>query len=209
MRARNTPAVFLGHVLSRVWRIPSVLWYAEAKFKGAEFLGSVDLVGRPIISLAANSRIVVGDAVKMNSMVRGNPLGLSRPSVLRTLAPGAEIILGTGVGLSGAAICAGLRIEVGDHTIIGAGAMIMDNDFHQPIEGWKWSNDSRTGAEPIKIGRGVFIGANAIILKGVTIGDRALIGAGAVVAKDVPDLHIAAGNPARILPAKGHVPRGS
>jgi acetyltransferase-like isoleucine patch superfamily enzyme len=43
----------------------------------------------------------------------------------------------------------------------------------------------------------VFVGARAIILKGVTIGDRAVIGAGAVVSKDVPAGHIAAGNPAK------------
>ena len=54
-------------------------------------------------------------------------------------------------------------------------------------------------ARPIKIGRGVFVGARAIILKGVTVGDRAVIGAAAVVTKDVPPHHIAVGNPARVL----------
>ena len=50
------------------------------------------------------------------------------------------------------------------------------------------------------IGRGVFVGAHAIILKGVTIGDRAVVGAGAVVTQDVPARQLAVGNPARILP---------
>ena len=53
--------------------------------------------------------------------------------------------------------------------------------------------------QPVVIGRGVFIGARAIILKGVTIGDRAIVGAGAVVARDVPARHIAVGNPARVI----------
>ena len=54
----------------------------------------------------------------------------------------------------------------------------------------------------MKIGRGVFVGARAIILKGVTVGDRAVIGAGAVVTRDVPARHIAVGNPAKVFPLK-------
>ena len=58
------------------------------------------------------------------------------------------------------------------------------------------------GAQPITIGRGVFIGARAIVLKSVTIGDRAIIGAGAVVTCNVPARHIAVGNPAQVKPWK-------
>jgi len=58
----------------------------------------------------------------------------------------------------------------------------------------------RPNARPIKIGRNVFIGTRAIILKGVTIGDRAVIGAGAVVTKDVPADHLAVGNPCSVFP---------
>jgi acetyltransferase-like isoleucine patch superfamily enzyme len=46
----------------------------------------------------------------------------------------------------------------------------------------------------------VFIGARAIVLKGVTIGERAMVGAGAVVTKPVPPRHFAVGNPARMIP---------
>lgn len=50
-----------------------------------------------------------------------------------------------------------------------------------------------------KIGRSCFIGANAIILPGVTIGDEVVVGSGAVVTKNVPSNCIVAGNPARII----------
>lgn len=51
----------------------------------------------------------------------------------------------------------------------------------------------------IKIGKNVWIGSNSIILAGVTIGDAAVIGAGSVVTKDVPENTIVAGNPARVI----------
>lgn len=53
----------------------------------------------------------------------------------------------------------------------------------------------------VTIGDDVWVGGNAIILPGVTIGNGAIIGAGSVVTKDVPELWIAAGNPARLLRA--------
>jgi len=100
-------------------------------------------------------------------------------------------------GASGAVLCAGLSIEIGEGTLIGVGAMILDNDFHILTAGG-WRNEARANARPIRIGREVFIGARAIILKGVTIGDRAVIGAGAVVTRDVPANCLAAGNPASV-----------
>jgi acetyltransferase-like isoleucine patch superfamily enzyme len=76
--------------------------------------------------------------------------------------------------------------------------MIIDNDFHAySDQGWR--TEMQAGARPVKIGREVFVAARAIILKGVTIGDRAVIGAGAVVTKDVPADHVAAGNPASVF----------
>ena len=54
-------------------------------------------------------------------------------------------------------------------------------------------------AKPIRIGSRVWIGGGAIVLPGVTIGDEAVIGAGAVVTRDVPDRVLAAGNPCRVL----------
>ena len=153
-----------------------------------------------MISRVRNSRIVLGDGVQINSAVRSNPLGCPQPCALRTLAPGAQLILGPEVGLSGVALCAGVAIEIGEGSILGSAALVLDNDFHSAAGQWSWRPDYRTGARPIKIGRGVFVGARAIILKGVTIGDRAIIGGGAVVTKDVPPFHCAVGNPARSFP---------
>ena len=195
-------ATFLGEILAVLRRIPSRLWRWEAQFRGVRFEGRSEFLGRPLISLVKGGRMVFGDGVRIYSSVRANPLACFQPSALRVLAPGAELILGPNVGISATAICAGISIKVGEGTIMGAGAMVIDNDFHHPSGEWGWTNDSAARARPVRIGRGVFIGARAIILKGVTIGDRAVIGAGAVVSHDVPPRHAAVGNPAQVSPIK-------
>src|ERR1044071_1142863 len=197
----HTPATFLGKLLGKFREWPSFLWRLEGRFKGVEFQGRCQILGRPIISLASGGRVVIGDGVGLDSSLRANPLGCFQPCVLRALAPGARVVLGAGVGLSGTVICAGASIEVGEGTIFGSGALVIDNDFHAPSGVYQWTDDANlcaAAARPVKIGRGAFIGARAIILKGVTIGDRAVIGAGAVVTKDVPASCLAVGNPARI-----------
>jgi len=177
-----------------------LLWHLEAKSKGVQLSGPAHFEGRPIISVAPNSRMIFGARVGLNSATRANPLACFQPCVLRTLASGAELILGDDVGLSGTVVCAGKSIKIGKGTIAGSGAMILDNDFHKLDTAQGWVNDYVDNARQIQIGAFVFIGARAIVLKGVTIGDRAMIGAGAVVTKDVPAGHLAAGNPARVFP---------
>lgn len=93
------------------------------------------------------------------------------------------------------AISVNARVEIGDDTLIAAGTRIITSthDYsNHPI--WKERVD-----KPIKIGRNVWIGANAIILPGVKIGDHAVIGAGSVVTKHVPENMIVAGNPAKLI----------
>ncbi len=104
--------------------------------------------------------------------------------------------------MSGAALCAGNSIKIGEETIIGAGAVIMDNDFHMMGKDGVWIDDVRSNSRPIVIGKGCFIGARAIVLKGVTIGDHAAVGAGAVVTRDVPAGSSVGGNPARVLSSR-------
>jgi acetyltransferase-like isoleucine patch superfamily enzyme len=189
----------LGLGLSYMRTCTGLLWKMEAQIKGAAFAGSARFEGRPIISVCRGSQLRFGREVSLNSATRANPLGCFQPCVLRTLSPDAELILEDGVGLSGAVVCAGKSIYIGEGTIIGSGAMILDNDFHSFDEATKsWKNEYSANARAVSVGRHVFIGARAIILKGVTIGDRAMIGAGAVVTKDVPQGGLATGNPAQI-----------
>lgn len=81
------------------------------------------------------------------------------------------------------------EMSVGDGTLIGEGVRVYDHDhdfrdLEQPI--------SRTGflCSPVTIGSNVWIGSNVVVLRGVTIGDRAVVAAGAVVTRDVPAGHV-------------------
>ncbi|MBT8036545.1 MAG: acyltransferase [Verrucomicrobiae bacterium] len=111
----------------------------------------------------------------------------------------SEIIIEDFVGISGSSICAASRITIGKGTIIGTGSVIMDTDFHHPDGEYRWDNDATSRSQPINIGRGVFIGTRCIILKGVTIGDRAIIAAGSVVAKDVAANTVVGSNTMQVL----------
>ena len=85
-------------------------------------------------------------------------------------------------------------IEIGDDVLIGQQVVIatLNHDLHPAKRG------SMT-PKPVKIGNQVWIGAHATILPGVTIGDGAVVAAGAVVTKDVPPNTVVAGVPAKII----------
>lgn len=94
------------------------------------------------------------------------------------------------------------RIVIGDHVLFGSGVFITDHSHGRvtPEENHipPTDRDLYSKGEVI-IGDYVWIGENVIILPGVHIGNGAVLGAGAVVTKDVPDYCVAAGNPARVV----------
>ena len=154
--------------------------------------------GRPLIRCARGGSLILEKNVRINTRVSSNPvIGRQRTSLV-VMDSGASLTLAAGVGISGACICAAQAVEIGESTIIGADVLITDTDFHSPLGDGTWSNDAVATSKPIKIGRGCFIGARAIILKGVTIGDGAVVAAGALVTRNVPSEHLAIGNPAEV-----------
>lgn len=105
----------------------------------------------------------------------------------------AELILGSGYMNYGASIECYQRIVIGDNACIAEGVVIRDSDNHVI------SREGYIMTEEVIIGDHVWIGTKAIILKGVHIGDGAIIAAGAVVTKDVPAYTLVAGVPAKII----------
>lgn len=109
-----------------------------------------------------------------------------------------KVVIGKNVWISFAAngncyIQGGNGVEIGDDTIFAPGVKIIsanhnfkDYNLHIP-------------SAPIRIGRNCWIGANAVILPGVQLGDNVIVGAGAVVTHNFEDNSIVAGNPAKLL----------
>jgi acetyltransferase-like isoleucine patch superfamily enzyme len=94
-------------------------------------------------------------------------------------------------------IHAGKEVKIGNHVFIAWDVVIMDRDYHA-IDGL---NEK---IKPVTIENDAWICCRAIILKGVTVGHHAIVGAGAVVSKNVEPYSIVAGNPARVV-GKRHI----
>lgn len=161
---------------------------------------NVVLNGMPVIFNKGGATLEIGDDCVIKSSFLSNLVGLYQRTIIVTRTPEAQIKIGNNVGISGATIYARKSIEIGDNTMIGGNAKILDNDFH-PIEIEARLNDDKEkiGTRPIKIGKNCFIGCNALILKGTELGDGCVVGAGAVVSGKFEENSVIAGNPARVI----------
>lgn len=180
-------------------RFTQALARAELILIGVKLAGSVILYGRPIVDRVEGSEIAIGERVVLCSWSTWTALGVNHPVILRTLRPGARICIGNDVGISGGSICAAIEVSIGSETMLGANVTIADTDFH-PLnpENRRYTHRSADSAR-VRIGKNVFVGTNAIILKGVEIGDNCVIGAGSVVTRSIPAGAVAAGSPCRVL----------
>ncbi len=105
----------------------------------------------------------------------------------------AKLKLGSGYINSHSTIACFNQIDIGDDVAIAEHVIIRDSDNHSIV------NSPHKQSQPITIGDHVWIGMNAIILKGVTIGRGSIIAAGAVVNKSIPDHVLAGGVPAKVI----------
>ena len=135
------------------------------------------------------------------------------------MGPRGRLSIGRCTMINVAWIICDEQIDIGDHVMISWNAVIMDSyrtSFdpmfrrRQLEQYWhdRTAPDVVASSRPIRIGNAAWIGFDAVVLPGVTIGDGSIVGARSVVSEDVPPYCIAVGNPARIVrrldPAEAH-----
>lgn len=146
------------------------------------------------------NNVKVGQNVKIFNFVNAYGCSIDEGSKVGAFV---EIQKGSSIGKnckisSHSFICEGVHIE--DNVFVGHGVMFTNDLFPRATnaDGSQQTDADWTMIETF-VKQGASIGSNATILCGITIGENALIGAGAVVTKDVPPNTIVAGNPAKIL----------
>lgn len=158
-------------------------WYLRRATQVGE---RVRLRGRPILS--NQGRMLIGSRVQLVSTAATLELFTFEGG---TLEIGDRTLVNYGTSIAAAE-----SVRIGARCLIGTHAIIMDNDFHriEPERRLEWPE-----SKPIVIEDNVWIGARVIVLGGVTIGEGSCIGAGSVVAQDIPPRSLAVGVPARVV----------
>lgn len=147
-----------------------------------------------LINLNARDKVSIG----ANSVIRG----ILRVEQAGQLSIGTHTYIGDNALISAAEI-----VEIGDGTLLAHAAQVFDNDSHpidaeqrkahfQAILGDKSGGAYTIASAPVRIGRLSWIGLNAIVMKGVTVGEEAIVAAGSVVTKDIESRTVVGGNPA-------------
>lgn len=149
------------------------------------------------IYITADGRVEIGDDVTLRSSPRGYHGGMPFPCTILIDRDGGVVRIGESSRINGAYIHAQLGISIGQNCVIAAGVNIIDSNGHEVVSANR--TVGRDEPLPIEIGDNVWIGLNAIILKGARIGKNSVIGANSVVSGVFPDNSLIVGNPARVV----------
>lgn len=158
---------------------------AQLRLRGrANVPFSVRLRGR--VRLEGTGKVVLGEGVSLN--------GTIVPIELATYASGL-IAIGDQTFINyGCSIAARASVKIGANCHLGHYLFVTDNNQHDIVEHWELPPSN-----PVIIEDNVWIGSKVVILPGVRIGSRAVVGAGSIVTKDIPPSCVAVGNPARVI----------
>lgn len=168
---------------SLVNKVSAIMWGVKLG-RGCRFRG------KAIFRTLPDTQISIGGGCVFNSSHRSNMIGVYTPCMLSTIKRNARIEIGEGCGFSGTVVGSAKYIKIGNNVRCGANTLITDTDWH--------SDDPRAGeSKPVVIDDNVWLGYGVKVLKGVHIGENALIGAGSIVTRDIPANVVAAGNPCK------------
>lgn len=165
------------------WAVIRAWWYLRC----ATSLGKGVRVWGRVSARNYGGEMKIGNRVRLISTITKTEL----------VAANGILEIGDGTFINyGCSIAANKLVRIGENCNIGTYAIIMDNDFHR-LEPER--RHEHPESAPIILENNVWLGARAIVLKGVTIGEGSVIGAGSVVTRDIPPRCLAAGVPAKIL----------
>jgi acetyltransferase-like isoleucine patch superfamily enzyme len=165
---------------------------------GIELGPECKFYGLPLLRRLPQSRIRIGPNCQFRSSAWSNLVGINRPCVVSTLRHAAWLEIGRECGFSGTVIGCASRISIGDRVMCGANTTITDTDWH--AMNWRDRYTNVPGKYgPVTIGDDVWLGMNVVVLKGVEIGRRTVVGAGSIVSRSLPEGVIAAGQPAVVI----------
>ena len=168
---------------------------ARLQFKLRGAVWPKGFIVRGPLGLTCLGRLIIGKNVVINSLCKFNRAGINHPT---QFVVGAESVLeiGENTGISGAVIYCAEAISIGSYVLVGANCKIYDTDFH-PLDHMRRRSSARPVTAPVYIEDDVWLGADVVVLKGVTIGARSVIAARSVVTHNIPPDTLAAGVPAK------------
>ena len=162
--------------------------------------GKINVSGVPILCFRNKGRLVLGNNVSLKSNRNSYHLNMHSPVKLMADREDSVIEIGDNTRINGSCIHAYKKITIGKNCLIAANCQIFDGSGHDLSFPDVENRINTIGdTKEIIIEDNVWIGANSIILPGVTIGYGSVIAAGSVVNKDIPSMCVAGGNPAKVI----------
>lgn len=167
------------------------------KAHGVVFGKNLCVPGKVLWSICGG-KIKIGDNFYFSSGYGVNPISSNLQGAIY-MEKGASLKIGNNVGMSSTRMWIHDSVTIGDNVKIGACVLITDTDAHPLDYLARRSSNEGTKSAPIVIEDDVWVGAHSIILKGITIGARSIIGVGSVVVRSIPADCVAAGNPCKVI----------
>ena len=198
-------------IINRFLR-PFYRWYNPFIIKtlGGKVGGGINIANKLYYRVPRGAHVEIGNNFTFTSGGCYNTLARNIRGCIFMENKDAKLVIGDNVGISSSTLWVANSVTIGSYVNIGADCMILDTDCHS----LDWNKRGKRGGRdvqgrsidhlntktvPVVIEDDVMIGARSIVLKGVTIGARSVIGAGSVVSKSIPPDCIAAGNPCRVI----------
>lgn len=198
--------VYAYRFCKKIWRTIYLIYARMVtgirfNFNNVKVGSGMKAFGIPYVDVWVGSSFSIGDNFLMNSGKHFNAIGRQQ-SCCFVVQRGGSLGIGNNVGISDVAIVCYQSVTIGDNVTIGGNVVIYDTDFHSLNKEHRLDmaiDMQNTKCAPVVIERYAFIGAHSTILKGVTVGEGAIVGAGSVVTKSIPKNEIWAGNPAKFI----------